>query len=97
MTDADKRTLEDLVDAAATLLESVGESGWSSRLRSALTTGVVNRDAALGWFGGMGSFTDLVISPVNGHRCSPQEGPAWTAKLDTLREGIFSAARNANR
>jgi hypothetical protein len=90
------RTLEDLVLEAVTLLDSVGESSWSSRLRSALATGVVNRDAALSWFGGMGSFSDLVISPVNGHRCNAEEGPVWTAKLEALREGIFLAARTAN-
>ena len=96
MTIADNRTLEDLVHDAVTLLDSVGESSWSSRLRSALAKGFVDRDEALGWFGGMGSFSDLVLSPVNGHRCSPEEGPAWTAKLDALRDRIFSAARKAN-
>jgi hypothetical protein len=52
------------------LLQSVGAVGWAETIESIQAmdlTSVEAAHAALGYFGGMGSITDWVISELNGH------------------------------
>ena len=85
---------QDLQDAHD-LLVGVGESFWAGKIQKILAKqSWSERDAKelRSWFGGMGSFNDLMISAVNGHEIDPSdEGPA-NDRLTKLRGSIFQAA-----
>lgn len=40
--------------------------------------------------GGLGGFTDLLVSPLNGHLITTEEAPAANARLFQLRETVFA-------
>lgn len=73
----------------ADMLHTVGEEELGGWARDCL--GLVGRGDAHGLrrvrgaFGGMGSFNDLVLHPMNGHRIAPDEVSALNERLDVLR------------
>lgn len=90
-----KAELIDALRDCATLLKQVGESFWSEKLEQAAAGGdQFSAEAILSWFGGMGSFTDLVISPLNGHAVGPSDGARMNVRLRELRSTIFEEARH---
>ncbi len=44
-----------------------------------------------GWIGSMGSFSDLMIHPLNGHNVRPEEARAKNDHLIRLRGVIYGA------
>jgi hypothetical protein len=83
-----RRTLEETL----ALLQAVGETVWSAKIGAALRTSI-DPDGLITWFGGMGSFSDVLLAPANGHRMSPGEETMLNDKLDTLRARIHDLVR----
>jgi hypothetical protein len=85
--------LHAILMALADLLEGVGEQAWSAQARRALRYSDRN-ELRLGlrtWFGGMGSFTDLVLVPME---APPDQYDALCAaqrRLEYLRSQLFQA------
>ncbi len=80
------------------LLEQAGEEYWPALLRQAAELigkedigGVEN---LLGLYGGMGSFSDLVLHPLNGHRVAEEDLDRVNRQLTELRSGVFRLARD---
>lgn len=80
------------------LLDSADETFWSHKLQSAQE--LLARNTAAGkreilqWYGGMGSFSDLTLSQLNGHKVAPEDEGARNGDLLTLRSAIYLAARS---
>lgn len=94
----DVADLAERIDAASRLMCSCGELHWgvwlardAAAIRNLDLRGVEHFLAA---FGGMGSITDLVISPLNGHTVAPDQATLMT---DELRALLFKAADLARR
>ncbi len=99
--DEDYAGLLSSLGAIIELLRQVGEAPWSGRLTS-LWDGIERGerhalDALLQSFGGMGSLSDLVLHPANGHEIEADELPAVNGRLDQLRSSLWSAARRLQR
>ncbi len=77
---------------ALTLLDGVQESHWTSRIRTALGADDVDPCEVLSWYGGMGSFNDLVIARVNGHRIETGRERTVNDELDQVRKRIYDLA-----
>ena len=80
------------------LLRNVGETFWSQKIESILAshdTKLSTDDAQelLSWYGGMGSFNDLIISAVNDHNVKPDDEARFNDELSQLRETIYSKAK----
>jgi Domain of unknown function (DUF6966) len=80
------------------LLQSVGETFWSQKIERFLSvrTRELSADDArevMTWFGGMGSFNDLMISAVNDHDVKPEDEGRYNRDLDHLRDMIYSEAK----
>jgi hypothetical protein len=87
---AKEQALRKLLEDTMILLDSVGETFWSSRIRTAL--GSNDPTHVLSLFGGMGSFNDLMIAAVNGHQIRGEQEPAVNARLEELRRQIHELA-----
>ena len=99
--DAGPVTDEPLFDALvrlAALLESHGEHGWSTwigtDLRRLESGDAYALDHLLSAFGGMGSLSDLVLHPLNGHDIAEADLDASNQQLGALRTEVWSAATN---
>jgi Domain of unknown function (DUF6966) len=84
-----------------TLLGDVGEDFWRDWIRKDLTR-IENGDRYalahfLGAFGGMGSFSDLVISPMNGHEISEEHIGSSNDRLGVLRSRAWASAKAMQR
>jgi hypothetical protein len=62
-----ERDLTEALMKMLVLLDSVGETFWTSKVRSVLPS--LEPDEILSWYGGMGSFNDLLIATAK----SPSE------------------------
>lgn len=92
MTDDAKLTeLREAMVRAADLLDGVGEQFWANRIRAA-GTGALDPAEILSWFGGMGSFNDLLIAQVNGHRVPSDGENAVNDRLSELRIRMYRLA-----
>lgn len=84
------------LDELVVLLRDHGETHWSrwaERCRSELARfDAVALDHLLGAYGGMGSFSDLIILAVNGHDVRPEEEAAVNDRLDALRRQVHEQA-----
>lgn len=99
--DEDHAELLSSFGAMIELLHQAGEAPWSDRLTS-LRDGIERGerhafDAVLQSFGGMGSLSDLVLHPANGHEIEVDEIPVVNGRLDQLRSSLWSAARRLQR
>lgn len=74
------------------LLDGVQESFWSARIRAALGEAVVDPQEVLSWYGGMGSFNDLMIARINGHQVPPGREQSINHELEHLRRRVFELA-----
>ena len=82
--------------AARDLLQSAGAGWWSDWLTT-VHAEVSAHDAhglrrLLGGYGGMGSFNDLVIHPLNGHAVSEADVGRVNTSLDALRSALHADA-----
>lgn len=94
-------SLAPLLDEIAALLRAHGETHWSAwlagdaaRIREGDPEGLLHFLSA---FGGMGSLTDLVLCPENGHRIARAEVDAVNGRLRKLLDRAASLARQAKR
>lgn len=82
---------------AASLLENAKETFWSKWLRESLNMirqrNFQGVERLLSGFGGMGSFNDLVIHPINGHEIPEMEIPKVNDRLARLRSKLYDLAQ----
>ena len=95
--DGNTRGLATSLRETAELLEMVGESFWSARLRGALAEAQPDVRAIRSWFGGIGSFNDLVLARVNGHKVGQLTERAANDRLDILRGQLWALSTPADR
>ncbi len=75
------------------LLDSVNEVFWANWLRKGL--GLIQDEDFAGIeqvyaaFGGMGSFNDVYVAAINGHRVLEKDRDTINRKLDNLRTELF--------
>lgn len=88
--------LIDTLAELASLLRRHGETHWAAwlesdldRLRAADFEGVTHFLSA---YGGMGSFTDLILHPANGHRVAIADVDDVDAALTALRSRAWRLA-----
>jgi hypothetical protein len=88
--------LEGLLDETIGLLERYGGDQWAVWLRTSrrrLAAGdAYGLDHLLRAFGGMGSFNDLALMRVNGHRIDPAQEGDVNDLLVRLRSDIWTEA-----
>lgn len=87
-------TLIQLLIACEALLRSVGEIFWADKIQSALKKGENSADIymleeILSWYGGMGSFNDLMISRYNDHLVDEKDEEKLNDELNRLRGRIY--------
>lgn len=94
----------DLAFALATcaaLLRSVGETFWASRIEGMASSGAnltpYQARQIVAWYGGMGSFNDLLIAQINGHAVLQPEEDAINLVLNKLRATIYDEASALGR
>ena len=79
----------------------MGEVLWATRLQQGLSKveafGANGLDSILGLFGGMGSFNDLVLHPMNGNDIADHEVGAANERLGELRDQIHAPAQELRR
>ncbi len=83
------------------LLKDVGEEFWSSNLRNIIQQytdewSPSSIDRILSWYGGMGSFNDLMISTHNGHMIDEGDEEKLNDELDLIRDEIYLEANKLN-
>ena len=86
--------LHELLIQCMNLLRSVDEAFWSGRIESMLeqdNTLFIAR-SILAWYGGMGSFSDLMICRMNGHNVKPEDESQINERLSALRTEIYEEA-----
>ncbi len=94
--------LKNLLANCEHLLVSVKDEWWSHKI-SCVREATGNRlrerelDEILSWFGGMGSFNDLIISGQNGHAVSPEEESAKNKQFRDYKERIYEVAISLKR
>lgn len=90
----------DLIDCVV-LLQHVGEQHWADWLQATVTRldGSERQavERVLGAFGGMGSFSDLVLDPTNGHDLGTSEIEVTNERLARLRSSIYQTATDLRR
>ena len=102
-TDGSDRSARLLANVEQTreLLARVGEGHWESWMgaarRELIAHDAHSLDRLLGAFGGMGSFNDLVVHPINGHNVTDAEAKAVNIELDRLRDALYEAATALRR
>jgi ADP-ribose pyrophosphatase YjhB (NUDIX family) len=78
------------------LLEAADERHWAGWFRADLHRLAAGDPSAIDHvlraFGGMGSFNDLVLCPVNGHRVTDEAVPEVNRHLDSLGTRVYAAA-----
>jgi hypothetical protein len=88
--------LESLLDETIALLKQHGEDHWAGWLRISrqrLAAGdAYGLDHLLSAFGGMGSFNDLVVMRLNGHRIDPSKEDDINERLARVRSEVWTEA-----
>jgi len=87
----------DLIETCAELLASVGERHWSVMLSAYAESAQEppsesETEEILSWYGGMGSFSDVLISAMNDHDVKPEQEDRLNARLAELQSAIYDAA-----
>jgi hypothetical protein len=90
-----------LLDQSSNFLARHGEANWSEcLLKSKLLLEAGNFSGVpllLGAYGGMGSFNDLILSPINGHTLCDQETDKVNIKLNKYRSELYDLANQIKR
>jgi hypothetical protein len=74
------------------LFERVGV-GWAKKLRAELSEPELDPYRITGWFGTMGSLSDVMVLVANGHRVTAEQEPAVNAEVDRLTSEIYDLAQ----
>lgn len=95
-------TLIQLLISCEALLRSVGETFWSGKIQSALKKGgnsidIYLLEEILSWYGGMGSFNDLIISRYNDHLVADKDEENLNDELNRLRSQMYQEAMRLKR
>ena len=96
-----KEELARVLDEITDLLARHGENGWREWI--ARDAGLIRADDFAGVehllsaYGGMGSFTDLFLSPLNGHKITEAEIEPVNERLRTLSSRAYDIARELQR
>lgn len=82
------------LDMLESHLRSVGEKFWADKIKSILrnddeSLSTYQLDEILSWYGGMGSFSDLVISELNGHSITEKDEDHLNDELSKIRSRIY--------
>lgn len=105
MTDAEAETRRlELIEALAEtsqLLRKYNESHWSAVLEESRQL-IENRDfrgveQVFGSFGGMGSFNDVIIHPLNGHQIEESEVSAVNDRFQWFKSNIWELVGDLRR
>lgn len=96
------KTLIQLLITCETLLRSVGEAFWADKIQVVLKKGGSNIDLylleeILSWYGGMGSFNDLMISGCNNHLVKGKSEEKLNDDLNRIRNQIYQEAVRLKR
>ncbi|MGV7221410.1 MAG: DUF6966 domain-containing protein [Nitrospinales bacterium] len=88
-------TLIQLLISCENLLRSVGEKFWADKINKVLNKGDETLDhyllnEILTWYGGMGSFNDLIITEYNGHNLDGQDEEIVNAELISIRRAVYN-------
>jgi hypothetical protein len=90
-----------LLEESSAFLEVYGVKSYSAWLRNCATmlknNDLSGIDKLLRVFAGMGSFNDLVISPMNNHKIDESEVDFANTKLDEYRRKIYQLASGLRR
>lgn len=98
MAKSDKvQQLQRALKDASELLEAFGEEFWASRLKQQAETLRPSPRWILSWFGGMGSFSDLLISQYNGNGIESDQEDAVNDRLRRLQGEIYAIATELAR
>ena len=79
------------------LLRKVGETFWANKINNVLQKDVETLDLyqieeIISWYGGMGSFNDLLISEHNDHLVSGEDEDKLNDELNSIRSAIYREA-----
>jgi len=92
------KDLKYLLEETSSLLISADEKYWSAKVQSAIQLLPEKPMRAISevesWYGGMGSFNDLLISSLNGHSLGTISEHEANAKLAMLRGKLFQSTQN---
>lgn len=96
------KTLIQLLMTCEALLRSVRETFWAERIQTVLERGGTSLDLyslkeILSWYGGMGSFNDLMISEYNDHLVKGKDEEKLNDDLNRLRNEIYQEAVRLKR
>lgn len=92
-----KKKLNNHLEECHKLLEDNGEGFWKFKIEKVILMLEKSYnyehlpDEVLSWFGGMGSFNDLILCNENGHKVDDID--ASNKKLSELREKISKTAK----
>lgn len=79
------------------LLRGVEEIFWADKILKIIKKSHENfnsyiLDEIISWYGGMGSFNDLLISRYNSHRVAAEDEDKINQELDRVRSEIYMVA-----
>ena len=101
MTTNDLQELLAALDEAILLLNEAREDFWMQWLergRRQIADGDAHGlDHLLGAFGGMGSFNDLVLHPLNQHQGTPEALASANERMWELRGAIYQSCNRLKR
>ncbi|WP_100550810.1 DUF6966 domain-containing protein [Caedibacter taeniospiralis] len=85
--------LRDLLKSCQSMLDLFGEKEWSDKIGQTTKADGIDPSKVLSWYGGMGSFNDLLISGYNGHEVKQEDEDVVNAELSDLRNKIYLEAK----
>lgn len=95
-------TLVQLLITCEALLRKLGEIFWADKINHILKKGNANLDIysiekIISWYGGMGSFNDLIISVYNDHSVAAEDEAMINERLSAIRSKIYQEAIRLRR
>jgi hypothetical protein len=92
-------SLIQLLISCERLLKEVGERFWAAKIQAVLSQGgnclnIHLLNEILSWYGGMGSFKDLLISKYNDHTIDVTDEKELNYQLTRLRNNIYQEAQS---
>jgi hypothetical protein len=96
------KELIQLLISCETLLRSVGENFWANKINAVLqkgegSIGIYGLEEILSWYGGMGSFNDLIISKYNDYLIEVINEEKLNDELNRLRSKIYQEVIHLKR
>lgn len=84
------------------LLRKVGELCWADKITHLLQKGggtidIYLSEEIISWYGGMGSFNDLIISEYNDHLVGGEDEDKLNDELNRLRSAIYQETLRLKR